>query len=144
MRTYAGLTVDKNLLLKDAGLVGASAAAQVGGSNQILNLGLGRFEGYVVIDWTACEVATGDESYRIEIQFSDSATFASNIWIGAVVHLGDSTVSFESADTVAAGRRVVPFTNEIQDVQYPYMRLYTRVAGTVATGINYSARVAKL
>lgn len=143
MRTY-NHTVDAALLLKDAGLVAASAAAQVGGSNKILDLGTGRFEGYVVIDWTACEVATGDESYRIELQFSDSSTFASNIWIGALVHLGDSTVTFESADTTATGRRVIPFTNEINDVQYRYMRIYTRIAGTIATGINFTARVAKL
>ena len=136
-------TVDKNLLLKDAGLVAASAAAQVSSADKILDIGTGGFEGYVIIDWTACEVADGDELYTVEVQFSSSATFATDVWLGGAVRLGDSSVTFETVDTTATGRRVIPFSNEINDTQFQYMRIYTRVAGTVATGVNYSARVGK-
>jgi hypothetical protein len=135
-------TVDKSLLLKDATLIGSSAAAQVGGADKILDIGTGGFEGYVIIDWTACEAAT-NEIYSIEVQFSSSATFATDVWIGALVRLGHASVTFETVDTTATGRRVIPFSNEINDTQFQYMRIYTRVAGTVATGINYSARVGK-
>lgn len=137
-------TFDKNLLLKDAGLVAASAAAQVSSADKILDLGAGRVDGTVVVDWTACEVATGDESYHVELQFSNSATFASTNVVGSCIKLGDSTVNFGSADTAATGRREIPFTNEIEGTIYRYMRVYTRVAGTVATGINYTAYAAKV
>lgn len=131
--------LDVNTKLKDTGLIAASAAAQVGGSDKILDLGEALVEGFVVVDLTACEVASGDESYRIEVQGSDSATFASGIVNLAILHVGDSSVTFESADTAATGRFLVPVRNEKAGEIYRYMRIYTRVAGTVATGVNYSA-----
>jgi hypothetical protein len=36
------------------------------------------------------------------------------------------------------------FTNEQADVTYRYIRLYTKVAGTIATGINYTAFATEL
>lgn len=138
-KTY---TFDYNLRAKDAGLVAASAAAQVGGSNKIIDLGAtGRFDGVALIDLTACEVASGDESYHVEIQFSNSASFASTNVVGPVLKLGDSTVNFGSADTAATGRYELPFTNEYAGTIYRYLRVYTRVAGTVATGINYTCNI---
>jgi hypothetical protein len=136
-------TFDKDLQLKDAGLVAASAAAQVGGAAKILDLGAGRFDGVVVVDLAAVEVATGDESYHIECQFSNDSAFGSTNIVGASVKLGDSTVNFGSADTPATGRVEIPFTNEILGTIYRYMRLFTRIAGTIATGINYTAWVAQ-
>lgn len=135
-------TFDKELQLKDAGLVAASAAATVGGDAKILDLGNARFNGVAVIDLAACEVATGDESYHIELQFSNSASFASTNIVGPVVKLGDSSVNFGSADTPATGRVELPFCNEYFGTKYRYMRAYTRVAGDIATGINYTAFVA--
>ena len=86
-------TFDYDLRLKDAGLVAADAAAQVGSADKILDLGAGRMDGTVVVD--------------------------------------DSAV----------GRYELPTTNEINGTVYRYMRLYTDVAGTIATGINYSANL---
>lgn len=140
-RNQKDFTFDYDLQLKDAGLVAADAAATVGGSAKILDLGEARFDGRVIIDVSAIEVATGDESYRIKAQFSDSATFASGVIGGPQWHLGDSSVLIgESADS-ATGRYELPFTNEINGTTYRYMRLYTDVAGTIATGINYTAFV---
>lgn len=136
-------TFDKNLQLKDAGLVAASAAAQVASADKILDLGAGRVDGTVIVDWTACEVASGDESYHIELQFSSSATFATGNVLGPCIKLGDSSVSFATVDTAASGRREIPFTNEIEGTIYRYMRLYTRIAGAIATGLNYAAFAAK-
>lgn len=138
-KTY---TFDKNLQLKDAGLVAASAAAQVAGADKVLDLGAGRFDGVAVIDLAACEVASGDESYHVELQFSNSATFASTNIVGPTVKLGDSTVNFGSADTPATGRIELPFNNEFFGTRYRYMRVYTRIAGAIATGINFTAFVA--
>lgn len=137
-RNSKDFTYDHAHLMKDAGLVGTSAAATVGGQARVLDFGPGRVDARAIVDITACEVADGNEKYEVELQLSNAADIGSGIFIGGVLKLGDSSVSGESADTVA-GRRELHFTNEINGVLYRYARLYTRVGGTVATGINYSA-----
>ena len=135
-------TFDVNLRLKDAGLIAADAAAQVGGSNQILDLGDERFEGRVILNLTASEVDTGDELYIVHLQFSDSSTFASVVHSGPAFIFGDqSTIAGVDTDP-EVGQHELGFTNEINGSTYRYMRLYTDVTGTLATGINYNAHVA--
>ena len=132
-------TMDSNLELKDAGLVASSAAAQVDGANQILDIGTGNFEGDIIIDVTACEVDSGNEYYRIGAQISSSATFASDIYEVCSLMLGDSSVIGGDTD-MTTGRYILKFQNRIADgVNKGYLRLYTTVGGTVGTGINYSA-----
>jgi hypothetical protein len=140
-RNQKDFTFDYDLQLKDAGLVAADAAAQVGSADKILDLGASRFDGRVIVDISAIEVATGNEGYKIKTQFSASATFASGVIGGPALLTGDSSILIgESADT-AVGRYELPFTNEINGTTYRYMRLYTDVEGTIATGINYTAFV---
>ena len=55
---------DTQLVLKDAGLVAASAAATVGGEAAVLDLGGGLVEGKLYIDVSAVEVADDDELLR--------------------------------------------------------------------------------
>lgn len=142
-RNQKDSTFDLATILKDAGLIAADAACQVGGSNQILDLGAARMDGRVIIDITALEVASGDEEYNIIAQFSTSATFASVIVNGAALAAGDAAI-LEGADTdTPVGRHEIGVTNEINGVTYRYMRLFTEVNGTIATGINYSARLVK-
>ena len=137
-------TFDSDLELKDAGLVAASAAAQVGGSNRILDLGSGALFGTVVIDVSAIEVASGDELYQVGWQLSNESDFASDIFEAATVEMGDAAVLKGDTDYPAAGERVVlPVHNVVGWAVYRYARLYTTVSGTVATGINYSAYLAK-
>ena len=124
--------------MKDAGLVAASAAAQVDGADKILTLGGGLVEANLIVDVTALEVASGDEVYGIEWQLSSSATFASGVVVASVLRIGDSSVAFGSADN-AVGRYIQSVNNEFNGTVYPYARLYTRIAGAIATGINYSA-----
>lgn len=124
--------------LKDAGLVAADAAAQVGGVDRILDLGAARSDGRVIVDVTAIEVADGNERFLIKTQFSNSATFASGVFGGTALDLGDSSVTKDSADS-AVGRYELPFTNEINGTVYRYFRLWTEVQGTVGTGINFAA-----
>lgn len=129
--------------LKDAGLVAASAAAQVDGADKIIDFGGAIMtEGDLVVDVTAIEVASGDEKYEIEWQLSSSATFASGVVTAAVIKLGDSSVTGSSADS-AAGRYVQAVSNEHGGTQYRYARIYTRIAGAIATGINYTAFLTK-
>lgn len=131
---------DITLSMKDAGLVAASATATVGGAAKIANVGNGRVDGEMVIDVTAIEVASNDELYSVAIQGSTSASFASGIEELAVVNLGAAEVIGGDSDSTV-GRYEIPFSNVKAGVTYPYLRVYTTVAGTVATGINYVARI---
>lgn len=142
-------TFDYSLLLKDAGLLAATANAQVSGSDKILDLGAGRVDAVVVIDITAIEVDTGNEDYAIAIQGSSSATFGSNVVTLARLRVGDSSVTGDTVDTVI-GRYEVPFCNERPGATastpelFRYVRVRTVIAGTIVTGINFTAFVAKI
>jgi hypothetical protein len=137
---------DAEMLLKDAGLVAASAAALVGGVAQILDVGVGRFEGVVVLDASAIEIASNDENYLVIVQGSASATFATGVENLAMLDFGalEARKGFVAATHTdsLAGRYEIPFTNEQNDIRYRYVRLYTVVVGAIATGINYKAFIA--
>jgi hypothetical protein len=139
-------TFDKLLLMKDAGLLAASAACQVGGADKVVDVGQGLVQGDVVLDVSAIEVASGDEIYRVELQGSDFADFNgggnADIRVLADLPLGAATPTGHS-DATAAGRQRFGFTNEHAGVIYRYLRLYVRIAGMVATGINFTAYLAK-
>lgn len=132
-------TFDALLQFKDAGLVAADAAAQVSGSAKVVDVGNGLFSGDMVIDVSAIEIASGDESYEIQVQFSSSATFASDIVQGPSLKLGAAATLIGTDVPSATGRFILPFRNEQNGVWYRYARLYTNVTGTIATGINYTA-----
>ena len=136
-------TFDADLELKDAGLVASSAAAQVDSAAQVVDLGAGLVEGDIVIDITACEVASGNEVYNIGAQISSSSSFASDIYEVATLIVGDAAAIPGDVDMVE-GRYFLGFKNMIADGTVKrYLRLYTTVAGTVATCINYTAYLAK-
>lgn len=140
IRSY---TYDADLALKDAGLVAASAAAQVSSAAKIVNVGAATFKGVAVIDVTAIEIASNDELYTIVIQGSTSSTFASDIQNLAALDLGATEVRLGGAIDSTTGRYELVFINEQDGVVYPYVRAYTVVAGSVATGINYSAFIGR-
>lgn len=130
--------------LKDAGLVAASAAAQVGGADKILDVGAQRLDARVILDFTAIEAASNDEFYLISIQGSDSSTFASTTHVNLASQVvGDATKTGEGLDSTPAARREMPFCNEINGHIYRYLRIYTFVAGTIATGVNFTANLVK-
>lgn len=131
---------DTQLILKDEGLVAASAAAQVDAEDQILNIGEGIVKGFMVVDLNAVEIADDDELYLIELQGSNQDDFSDNIVCLAVLKVGALEVTGDSEDTTAGEFRI-PFCNQIKKAgrAHPYVRAYTRVSGTIATGINYSA-----
>ncbi|MEN6306674.1 MAG: hypothetical protein ABFD91_02870 [Anaerohalosphaeraceae bacterium] len=139
-------TFDAGLELKDAGLVAASAAAQVNSAARVLDLGSGLVEGDIVLDVSALEIASKDEVYDIIAQLSPDADFgtAGNIVERCALNLSAKEVKRSDCDKDdTIGRHILPFNNEHKDMLYRYARLYTVVAGTIATGINYSAFLAK-
>lgn len=132
-------TFDANLQFKDAGLVAADAGATVSGAAKIVDFGTGLFAGDMVIDVSAIEIASNDESYEIQVQLSSSSTFASDIVQGPSLKLGALETLVGTDVDSSTGRYILPFRNEENGVWYRYARLYTNVSGTIATGINYAA-----
>lgn len=133
---------DVDLEMKDAGLVAASAGAQVDSAAKILTVGEGVFKGVAVFDVSAIEIASNTEVYGLMVQGSTSATFASDVQNLAGITLGATEVNGGAIDSVV-GRYEVPFINEQNGVTYPYLRYYTLVAGDVATGINYTGFISR-
>jgi hypothetical protein len=135
-------------ILKDAGLVAADAAGQVASSDVIVNLGTGLVEGNLIIDVTAIEVADGDENYKISLQGSSQSDFSYDyknlaiLELGAFETLGGDQDS-SSAEDSTTGRYMVPFRTERNGAVYQYVRVYTDVSGTIATGINFAAYLSK-
>lgn len=133
---YSQFTYDDDLKLQDAGLVAASA-----NGDYIVDLGDGLFDGFAVIDVSAVEVADGDEIYDIYLEGSSVAAMTSASVALAQQRMGNATDPAD-ADT-GVGRFAVPVRNEQNGVLYRYVRLRFVIAGTIATGINTVAFLAK-
>lgn len=134
---------DGTLILKDAGLVAVSGAATVGGQAKVADVGAGLVNAELVVDVSAIEIASNDELYTIAVQGSDTSDFSTGspvIEDLVVLILGASEVVGGNQDT-ASGRLILPFHNEKAGTVFPYLRVYTTVAGAVATGINFTAHV---
>ena len=146
-QTY-NLTLDTATQLKDAGLVAADAAGQVSSAAAYVDLGAANAYAKfaVVIDWTACEVASGDEVYDIQVQGSTASSFSTK-YILASKKFGDSSVTLQPVDTAASGRAVIFCDNvattsasdPASQIACQYIRVYADVGGTIASGFNYTA-----
>ena len=128
---------DDDLLLEDsldsAGEVSAIIAAQAGkvlNVEQVIDLGDGLVEGYMIVDVDAI-TQTSDELYVIKVQGTNVAAFATaaSVYDLAMVELGAGEVltnaTATTGDIGAAGDRfVVPFRNEQNGTVYRYVRAY--------------------
>lgn len=146
MARQSSYVYDNAVLLKDAGVIGASAAAQVGGADRILDLGGAvRTNGVVIVDTTAVEVGSTDEEFTIRVQVSDVDDFTTDVpatnhvYTVAELTIGAIAKTGSSHDNPAIGRYEIPFSTNYLGTNYRYLRLYTFVAGTIATGVNYKA-----
>lgn len=133
---------DDALLLEDsldsAGAVSAIVASQVGkvlDVAQIIDLGDGLVEGYMIVDIDAILCSAADVLYEIFLQGAASATFATAglvrnlaaLELGAGELMTNATAT--TGDQGAAGDRyVVPFRNEINGTVYRYVRAYQEIA----------------
>ena len=99
------------------------------GASPILDLGSGRFDAGLIFDVSAIDIASNDESYDIIVQGSNSATFASGIQELGRRRLGHTSTR-KGAISSTIGRHELPFTTEVLDVEYRYVRVLVDVAGT--------------
>lgn len=146
VKTRPVSTFDADMEFKDAGLVAASAAANVDGAAKVVDLGTGHFKGQMILDVSALEIASNDETYDIVIQGSpDSAFTAATSVEFCALHLGAKEIKRTDTDKDdATGRFKLYFDNENNGTYYRYARIFTVVAGSIATGINYTAWAAKI
>ncbi len=145
LNIYSQRTYDAALLLKAAGLVGASADGSL-----ILDVGTGLLKADLVLDVTALEIDTTDESYTVILEGSPDAAFGT---AGNIVPLAKITIGHHSSTAGvlqaqgpddAVGRYLVPVRNERNGTTYRYLRIRTVVAGTIGSGgINFMAWLAK-
>ena len=142
MGTNNSYMIDILLEMKDAGAITADAAAQVGGSNKIIDLGEGFVEGNLLIDVSAIDFTTGDETYDLIFQLSSKSDFATVIANKIKIQYGDARGGSNDLDQNFVGREVVPFNNEHQGVIYQFARMFTDVGGTTPS-INYTANLTK-
>lgn len=100
--------------------------------------------GEMIIDVTAIEIASNDELYTFVLSGSDTAGFTAGAEEElAIIRVGANEVLVGDTDS-DTGRYVVPFTNRRNGRLYRFVRLEWVIAGTIATGITFSARLAKM
>lgn len=134
-------TFDVENLLKDSATHTADGVGQVAGVNRVLNIGTGRVSAQAVFDVSALDAASNDEKYTLQVEGSESEDFSTGSAVLASVVLGAAEVILEDVDS-AADRYVVPFSNVIADVVYPFIRSSHVVAGT-SPSITYGSWLAK-
>lgn len=136
-RNLLDATLDAAMILKDAGVVTASGAAQVGAVNRVLNVGPAYLEGVMTVDWDALDVTSTDEGYEIRLQGSTDPTFATDVNIIASVRAGTAVGTGETVSGI--GRRQVAFINNGKNgAPLPYLRAYHVLSGTTPSA-NYRA-----
>lgn len=114
--------------LKAAGLIAADTGHTA--------IAMGHSVFAVQMDWTACEIATGDEFYMVTVEANTESATSTWTNIGVLAVLGATAVVGGEGDAPATGSARGAFFN-------PYnhqVRLKTWVNGTIATGINFSAK----
>jgi hypothetical protein len=109
----------------------------------IIDVGAGLIEANCVVDVTAIEIASNDELYTLAVQGSSDSDFTSTVECLAILELGAKEVLNYSDVDSTTGRYNLPVRNERNGTTYQYLRLLCDVAGTVSTGITFSARLQK-
>lgn len=145
---------DANLVLSDnAAAYTADGYAQVGGADAVLDLGgnqgvtpaqQARIDAVAVIDITAIDLTSSNETYVFRMLGCNTAAFASNVVELASITLGKgaSLVPATQKDSVV-GQYELFFCTEQASLKYQFVKLYNDVGGTTPS-ISFSAYVAVL
>lgn len=124
---------DRNMAFAEDLALTTSDIIAFSGSDVILQIGPGYMEGVVVLDITAMDQTTGDETYTFNLLGSNSSSFASGIECLASLQVGDASaatrVDIADVDSTV-GRHCMFFSNERNKVIYDYVQLSYIAAGT--------------
>ncbi len=136
-------TLDENLKMMDGNAITADAAWLVSGSAAIIDVGDAYLKAGVLVDVSAIDIASTDETYFLSIQGSSSATFASTIVELGCLRIGDASTIGAAIDVDSStGRYVVHFSNYLDGTIYRYIRGYTDFTGTTPslTAVAYMVK----
>lgn len=147
---------DANLEFSDnAAAYTASGYLQKGGADGVIDLGgnqgtspvqQARIDAMAIFDVTAIDIASGNETYQLDILLSNDPAFAAaNVVCAAGIQLGKGASlrgPVAQADSVI-GRVELGFTNQVAGTIYEYMKVYLTAGGTTPS-INIEGFVAVL
>lgn len=136
---YSQFTYDDATSLKDAGLVMTTATTY---ESSILDLGEGLFDGFLVVDLLSVETGDADERFYLSMEGSTVAAMDSASVCLCTKVFGQLIAPMDAACTAVA-RYAIPFRNEEAGEIQRYVRLFGNATGTVGTGINFVAFLAK-
>jgi len=135
----------------------ASGFAQNGGTDGIIDLGgnqgvtpvqQARMDAALVVNVTALDTVTGDESYELWVLGSNAAGFTAGtvavlggMVIGGIA--GKTTIGALNTVLDTTGMYEILFTNEQDNIKYQYIKLYLVIAGTTPS-ITLNAFVAEI
>jgi len=121
----------------DAAAITSSAAGSVLEVAQVIDLGDGLVEGYMIVDVDAI-AAVVDALYIVTLQGSNVSPFATattydlaQVNIGAGESLFNATAGNDAGS--AGSRLIVPFRNEQDGTVYRYVRVYQTLSGSSDT-----------
>lgn len=139
------LTLDSAYELYPAALTATTTAGatvfDTGGANVYAKFA-------VVVDWSACEVASNDELYGVVIEGSTVSGFGTAAAIQRLIqfNFGAKEVTGQGVDTPTSGRKVLFCDNMAHTsdtdgnsmASTRYIRARVFVGGTIASGMNLS------
>lgn len=164
-RTYA---FDANNLLSDnAAAYTVSGYLQAAGADGVIDLGgnqgvtitlpaiddtatytpqQARIDAMLILDVTAIDIASGNETYQFDIMVSNDPAFAAaNVVCAGGVQMGKGASlrgAVAQKDSVT-GRYEVPFTNNIAGAIFQFMKVFLTAGGTTPS-VNVLSFVAVL
>lgn len=134
--------LDINLLFSQAITFTATGYLNNGSSTVQINIGRGRIEGYWVIDLSALDVSSGNETYVLYLLASNDIAFgngnvevlASHDWAAATAGRVVPTILGASPTVPIAGtnatRHVIPYSNMMGGFVLQYLQAYLVAGGT--------------
>lgn len=136
-RTYS---YDANLQFSDGGAYTATGFLQSGGVNGILDFGgnqgltpkqQARVDACAVIDVTAIDISSGNETYKLMVIVSNDPALATGNVCAGMIELGKgaSLDGLSMADSVI-GRYEVMWSNNVAGSIYEFVGVYLVAAGT--------------
>jgi hypothetical protein len=129
---------NSNTVLRDSSLAlhdGTAITSTAVGSVAYLDVGEGRFSGDLLVNITAIDVSSTNETYRISLQGSTTSGFSTGIQIPLFEwSFGDASTISTAGSTTAIDTTVglyrFPVTNELLGLQFRYLRVNVICGGT--------------
>ena len=151
LKSARGRVVDTLLILKAKGTVATGMVGEYPiGTDKYYDTGGGRTRGDMVINmYSMCSFTATTGRAELCLQGSKNASFTTGATL-AVIELGGPLAINRNRGTLstvslAAGRYIVPFTNDFGGTVYRYLRHYAGMnGGSCGSGLQYDCYLADI